>query len=139
MSAVCDPVLRYRIRTAPLFFFYMQNNQYPCFFLLATLRVVGSNVRSTSHYRTVLHLPEDALRPYGLFSSFGKCLPHLFIVREYSGFNTSLPSAPGTLLHPVLVFSLSCLCFKTPTQIASDTLHIDSMDDALRTGISFYL
>ena len=108
-------------------------------FLLATLRVVGSNVRSTSLYRTVLFLPEGTWRPYGLFSSLGKCLPHLFIVREYSGFNTSLPSAPGTLLHPVLVFSLSCLCFKTPTQIASDTLHIDSMDDALRTGISFYL
>lgn len=30
----------------------------PMFFLLATLRVVGSNVRSTSLYRTVLFLPE---------------------------------------------------------------------------------
>uniref|UniRef100_A0AAU8B960 Uncharacterized protein n=1 Tax=Dulem virus 42 TaxID=3145760 RepID=A0AAU8B960_9CAUD len=28
------------------------------------------------------------MRFYGLFSSLGKCLPHLFIVREYCDFNT---------------------------------------------------
>ena len=126
--------------------FYKPNGKYlkSCLFPVSYKISITSRgyinfyVRSTFHYRTISAFVV-LRRCYGLFSYLGKCLPHLFIVREYSGFNTSLPSAPGTLLHPVIVFSLSCLCFKTPTQIASDILHIDSMDDALRTGISFYI